>query len=734
MRQPHVSRLSIYSIVPPLTDPRIVLQRADEVGIAFRMVGDAQTSTLVFTGDPGAGKSTLAAILYRGLESAAQAGQVGWRHFVWLSIGPNVTLPDVIAAVLSSVNVTDVSGVGVNWGLNADIRTGTRNGAEAGNRAGTSSTPTIRGSFADFWMLRPEEQIGLLMRVLCRPQESAFVVLDQFEELLDPADSSLGSVGRGAVPLFLDMLQSDLGASRVLLTCNRSPFSTQNEENARVRTYLVSRMSIPEGVALLQQRGVQGRPEELSLTWQRCAGHVFALVLFSTLCALSGFSLSYLLNSPDYLPIWIGEITVNLISAVYNFLNPVQRTILRSLCLFSEPMPVEGVMTAITGEEPAAVDMMIFERELNILARLALVQQFSYDDGKSSFFLHPLLRRYAMEHFLEGSDRHPSGDLMSELGVTNEPNPIVGNPETREIALAAGHMRVAAYYARLAQQYCPPSQKRDGPQDVEPLLVMALHLCLGWHWQQAYDLLSYEGLHQSMMQWGAWNTLIRLYTAMVPPLGVVSRRDEGQIFSQLGLLYGRLGDYQQSRFYFERALATQREIGDRQGEAVTLANQGELLRSIGETQQARVNFEQALMLNGQGHNAHLESVVLHNLGLLCQGERKYQEALGYYQQSLRLAQNLQEWANMGMILTNIGMLFYEQGRLQEALTLLFSALGVREAAEDRTVGSLELFLEMLEKKIGPEEFARMRRETQRTQEQVVARLGVGLFLPEEKFL
>jgi len=103
---------------------------------------------------------------------------------------------------------------------------------------------------------------------------------------------------------------------------------------------------------------------------------------------------------------------------------------------------------------------------------------------------------------------------------------------------------------------------------------MAYHLCRGWHWQQAYDLLCYEGLHESMMQWCAWNTLIRLYTAMVPPSGMVTRRDEGQIFSHLGLLYGRLGDYQQSRFYFEQALGTQREIGDRHGEAVTRTNQG----------------------------------------------------------------------------------------------------------------------------------------------------------------
>jgi hypothetical protein len=93
------------------------------------------------------------------------------------------------------------------------------------------------------------------------------------------------------------------------------------------------------------------------------------------------------------------------------------------------------------------------------------------------------------------------------------------------------------------------------------LIAIAHHLCFGWHWQQAHDLLSYEELDEGMIRWGAWNTLIQLYTAMVPPLGVVTRRDEGQIFSQLGLLYGRLGDYTQSMFYFEQALATE-EIGD----------------------------------------------------------------------------------------------------------------------------------------------------------------------------
>src|SRR6266705_4636046 len=708
-QSPYILRFSIYSKVPPLTDPRIVLQRADEDSTAFRKLSDAQTSTLVLTGDSGTGKSMLAALLYRRLEMAIQAGQAPIQHLVWLSLGSNATLPDVIATILREIEIMDERKMSVGAGFTP---------------AHASPAPVSHEGFSDFFMQKPEEQIGLLWRVLCRPQESAFVVLDQFEELYD-VENSKGIVGRAAIPLFLNMLQSNLGGSKVVLTSRISPFSQQNPEDTCIRTNLVSRISIPEGIALLQQRGVQGLPEELSFIWQRCAGHVFALLLFSTLSALSGFSLSYLLNSPDYAPIWNGDVTSNLIGTVINFLNPIQRTILRTLCLFNEPVPVEGLIIATTGQDNSALDIPTFERELGALTGLALVQQYSQDNGRSSYFLHIILRHYIKEHYLEGSDRYTSGDLTIALGVTVEPNPILGNPEARDVALAAGHLRVAAYYAHLAQRYCPPSNKRQGLQDVEPLIAIAHHLCLGWHWQQAYDLLSYEELDENMVRWGAWNILIQLYTSMVPPLGIVTRRDEGQIFSQLGLLYGRLGDYKQSMFYFEQALATEDEIGDLQGESVTLANQGEILRSMGETQQAHAKFERALLLNRQENDARLESVVLHNLGLLYHNEKNDEQAMYYYKQSLMLAQSLQERANIGIILTNIGMLLFDQGQLQESLALLLPALQIRQSLQDRTASSLVLFLETLEQMMGHEAFVRLRQEALGRESEVLAKVGAS---------
>ena len=614
-------RFGITAFAPPVTDGRIILPRADDVSTVLRMLGNAQVSTVVLTGDAGAGKSTLAALTFRQL----QEGPSAFRHFIWLGLGAHSSVPDCLAAMLGSLRPDSIA----------------------------NALP------ADFMHLRPEQQLEYAMQVLRQPQASALVVIDQFEELLD-FETGQALPGRGTTTLFFEMLKQDLGTSRVLFTCYRSPFGAQNNEQSRAKAFMISRVSLPEGTALLQQRGVVGSTQELSLVWQRCAGNIYGLTLFAALFNLSGFSLSYLLNAPDYQYIWNGDVSLNLIGMVYNFLNPIQRTLLRALCLFSEPIAMAGMLTAIAGDGQA-IDALAFERELTALTRLALVHSIPGERrdrrdvaaGQPRYFLHARIRQYTVEHYLEGHDRRHSGALFSAVGVSDEPNPMMANPEAREIALAAGHMRVATYYIHQSQAYCPPQEQFSGPQDVAPLLSVIEHLCLGWHWQQGYDLLLEERLHEHLARWGAWNTLIRLYMSIIPPAGVVTRSDEAFICSHLGLLYGRLGDYHAGEFYFQQALNSQRQIQDIRGEATTLINQGELLRSAGQTRQARAVLEHARQLIEQlksgpaaqlnvppgdrpdvpatgPADARLESALLHNLGLLAQEEKDYGQALAYY--------------------------------------------------------------------------------------------------------
>src|SRR5258708_4612633 len=156
-QQSRLFRLSIQTMEPPMTDPPGVLPRADEVSAALRMLSAAQTSTLVLTGEAGAGKSMLAALVYRRLEAVAQAGQAPFRHFAWLSLGPNATLPQVIAAIVGSI---DVESGRAGAGSRNEI-----SGRAGGNsRAGASPAPTIYGRFPGFFICRAEEHVGVFRR------------------------------------------------------------------------------------------------------------------------------------------------------------------------------------------------------------------------------------------------------------------------------------------------------------------------------------------------------------------------------------------------------------------------------------------------------------------------------------------------------------------------------------------------------------------------------------------
>ncbi|HTK09958.1 MAG TPA: tetratricopeptide repeat protein [Ktedonobacteraceae bacterium] len=674
---------SLHATTPPPTNPDSIMQRADEVNALQRMMSDPQASAIMLIGDSGTGKSTLAALLFRRLQLARDTGKPAPRYLVWISLGMFTTLPDMIASILSQVEINDPG----------------------------------------FFLLKPEQQVSSLLRALRRPQMDTLIVLDQFESLLQP-ETSQASAGRGVLSLFLDMLQTDLGSSRIILTGYNSPYSEDLPET-RVHSCLVTQIALPEGLALLQQRKVQGNPEDLSLAWQRSNGHVFSLVLLSALVHFSNIPLGTLLNSPQFQPLWDGDVITHLIASIYHYLNPIQYSLMRALSLFYEPVPLEGIITAVTGDRRMGMDSLgrayvAFERELELLCSLSLVQKFPNSADVVYYTLHSLLRQYIHEHYLEGSERRKSESLAS-LGVSIPQPSIPDSAEAQQVARAAGHMQIAAYYQQLAQEQCPPRDQRQGLPDIEPLISAVRHLCLGWRWQEGCDLLFTEKLHERMVQWGAWNTLINIYTAMIPPLGTLNPRDEGLVLGYVGMLYGRLGEQAQSSSFFDQALALQRKANDQRGEVTTLVNVGELLRSRNEHEQARTYFEQALRLNQQVQDSFLQCIALHNLGLIFHASKEYAQAFDCYQESLKLVQFLPNKQYRGMILTNLGMVLYEQGMLIEGLAILLAALRIRQMLQDPTAVMLELFLRALEQKLGSEAYQQVYQNALENQQQVFQR-------------
>ncbi len=680
MQQRGYFTFGILTNTSPSIDVRTTLPRANEVNEIINLLSEPQTRTVLITGTPGSGKSTLASLVFSQMQENLPDSSLRFQHYVWLKIGPRATWPDISAALLNALQ-------------------GKRRRAEK---------------------LSQRIALQTVHEVLHRPEQGALIVLDQCEELFrqvveaqNQASPYTVGVGLSSAVRFLEMLQQDLGDTRVLLTCEQSPYSSSDYSDVpAIREYKTGRLTVTDGIGFLQQRTITGLQQDLSDVWQRCYGHVYTLLLFSVLKNLSGLSLHYLLNASAYQILWEGDISQNLIEAVFSNLSATQMSLLRSLSLFRETVSLTAVIAVLTDETTLETTFSTFESEIKMLAALGLIEQNRSHDGEIEYSLHNVLSRYILKHYLENAQHRVSGLLPSSLGVVNQPGPVNIDDEARLIALAAGHMRIANYYQRLTQQSFLPHQQSTNPNEATPSLSALEHLCLGWHWQKACDQLYAQRLDEDLLRWEIWHTLIQLYEMMLPPTGMLKRRDEGLICSTLGMIYGRMGEYEQSRMYYTSALAIQRDMNDTQSEATTLINQGEFLRGVGDIELASKNFEQALTLLTPQGDPQLVCILWHNMGLLAQQQGDIRTSAHYLTQSLSLAQQNRDQKRESLILTNLGLLLCEQGRFQEALSLLLPALQMRHVQHDTGIDTLISFLNKLEEKMGKKTFATMRESAQ----------------------
>ena len=119
--------------------------------------------------------------------------------------------------------------------------------------------------------------------------------------------------------------------------------------------------------------------------------------------------------------------------------------------------------------------------------------------------------------------------------------------------------------------------------------------------------------------------------------------EEAGIIQNMGILHKHLGDHQQAKEYYERALSIQlNKLGpDHVDVTKTYHNMGNLHHYLGDHQQAKENYERALstQLNKLGPDHVHVARTYHNMGILHKELGNHQQAKKYYERALFIQLN-----------------------------------------------------------------------------------------------
>jgi tetratricopeptide (TPR) repeat protein len=606
--------------LPPPIDSVTIEQRENVVQAAYEMLRQPGTSCVVLTGIAGVGKSTLAALLYRFVEMQHHAGKsIVTLEPLWLRVDASVTLADVTG------NLFEVLG---------------------------KSPP-------DFTHLSPQSQAMVLFNALNTMGQARLVILDQFENLLDP-ETGFALPTRPGVGEWLDVLNSQQfkqSGCRILLTSRLWPKGTREYAPVHMREYEIKGLESMEGIDLLQKLGVTAAEADLREAVKRCEGHALSLTLLATLLKRNrSLSLGVVLNNPLYIQFWTGDIARNLLDYTYQQqLDPAQRKLLLAFSVYREAVPLGAVQALIDGNARIPTSQILTALET------LLAQHLLQAVGEDRYQLHAIVANYARDHFVDSDD--------------------TANMQ----ALQAAHMKAAQYYRHQAQTSAPPREKRRGVSDVHDMIEAVWQLCQAEQWQSAYNLIQREGIFADLRRWGSDVVSLDLYQLLLPlNKWHPEPAQAAYLYSHLGRLYDDLGETEKARSSYAQALNISSEIGDGKREGVALNNLGRLSEALGKTEEARTYFEQALDVCRKVKDRGGEGTTLNNLGQVYTILSRTELARSCLEQALTIFRGDAQYpAGEARALNNLGRLSANLGEKERARDFFEQALSIYEGIGDQ---------------------------------------------------
>jgi tetratricopeptide (TPR) repeat protein len=155
-----------------------------------------------------------------------------------------------------------------------------------------------------------------------------------------------------------------------------------------------------------------------------------------------------------------------------------------------------------------------------------------------------------------------------------------------------------------------------------------------------------------------------------------NRQGEANTLANIGYLYSSKDNYDEAIHYFMEAVKINQEIGGKQGEANQLLNLGSAYRLKGDMEKALEYCNRAIRLHEQISYKQGQANTLGVIGNIYSDSHNYNEAADYYNQALEIFKETGYKAGEITQLNNLGMIFFKQEQFKRALDYFNYALDI----------------------------------------------------------
>ena len=481
---------------------------------------------------------------------------------------------------------------------------------------------------------------------LSQAEQRCLVVLDNLETVLRVDDS---------YEQFLSQWAAAGHHSKIIITSREKPQLSRNLQR-RCHWLPLQGLAEPDAVRLVtEDYGLTGTDEELAVFVNQMGRHP---LLMQLVCSLMVDQLG-----DGAVVAQVQQLDLDLFSVSgyhRNLETNVGEVVAASLARLSSVLvgALSRLSVLRTGFDLSLAQGIvpeITEANLRQLGRLSLLQETPPHQGKTrQFQFLPLIQTFVQQ-------------------------------QAESSLLESAHHSALAYFQ---SQFTLPPWESLG--DIAVYLEAFYHAGELGEWQLAYDFLNEdrggEGKDKSINKFLDFQGFNRqrgeLYEQVVR--GSEPEQDcYRNSLNLLGLCYDSLGRYEEAIAHHQQHHDISKEIGDRQGVAISLGNLGICYHSLGRYEEAIAHHQQNQGISKEISDRQGVAISLDNLGNCYNSLGRYEEAIDNHQQSLAIKKEIGDRQGVAISLGNLGNCYDSLGRYEEAIDNHQQSLAIKKEIGDR---------------------------------------------------